>query len=46
MSKRIACYGHDIRRDESHITRRTLVTNVEGYSGRSRPRKMVGLLER
>jgi hypothetical protein len=32
-------YGHVMRRDDSHVTRRVLSMNVEGCKRRGRPRK-------
>jgi hypothetical protein len=46
-SKRLAWYGHVIRRDESHITKRVMSINVDGHPRRGRPKKrwMDGLCE-
>jgi hypothetical protein len=33
-SNRLACYGHVIRRDESHITKRVMSMNVDGHTSR------------
>jgi hypothetical protein len=38
-SDRLAWYGHVMRRDESHITRRVMSMNVDGHSRRGRPKK-------
>jgi hypothetical protein len=35
----IAWYGHVIRRDESHITKRVMTKNVDGHPSRGRSRK-------
>jgi hypothetical protein len=43
-SKRLAWYGHVMRRDESHITKRVMSMNVDGHLRRDRP-KMDGLCE-
>jgi endonuclease III len=38
-SNRLAWYGHIMRRDESHITKREMTINVDGHAIRGRPRK-------
>jgi hypothetical protein len=38
-SNRLAWYGHLIRRDESHITKRVMSMNVDGHPRRGRPKK-------
>jgi hypothetical protein len=38
-SNRLAWYGHVIRRDESHITKRVISMNIDGHPSRGRPRK-------
>uniref|UniRef100_A0A2A4JJS9 Uncharacterized protein n=1 Tax=Heliothis virescens TaxID=7102 RepID=A0A2A4JJS9_HELVI len=37
--KRLSWYGHVMRRDESHATKRMLSMNVDGLRGRGRPKK-------
>ncbi|CAK1594062.1 unnamed protein product [Parnassius mnemosyne] len=36
---RLAWFGHVMRRNESHVTKRVLNMNVEGHTGRGRPNK-------
>jgi hypothetical protein len=36
---RLAWYGHVIRRDESHITKRVISMTVDGHPRRDRPKK-------
>jgi hypothetical protein len=36
---KLAWYGHVMRRDESHITKRVMSRNVDGYPSRDRPKK-------
>jgi hypothetical protein len=36
---RLAWYGHVVRRDESHITKKVMTMNVDGQPSRGRPRK-------
>lgn len=36
---RLAWFGHVMRRNEWHVTKRSLNLNVEGYRGRGRPKK-------
>jgi hypothetical protein len=38
-SNTLAWYGHVIRRDESHITKRVMYMNVDGHHSRGWPRK-------
>jgi hypothetical protein len=38
-SYRLAGYGHDMQRDESHITKRVMTMNVDGHPNRGRLRK-------
>jgi hypothetical protein len=38
-SNRLAWYGHVMRKDESHITKRVMTMNVDGYPRRGWPRK-------
>jgi hypothetical protein len=38
-SNRLAWYGHVMRRDESHITKRVMSMNVDGHPRRGRPKK-------
>jgi hypothetical protein len=38
-ANRLRWYGHVMRRDDSHVTRRVLSMNVEGCKRRGRPRK-------
>jgi hypothetical protein len=41
-SNRLGWYGHVMRRDESHITKRVMTVmsmNVDGHSSRGRPKK-------
>jgi hypothetical protein len=38
-SKGLAWYGHVIRRDESHITKREMSMNVDGHPSRGPPKK-------
>jgi hypothetical protein len=38
-SNRLAWYGHVMRRDESHITKRVMSMNVDGCPSRGRPKK-------
>jgi hypothetical protein len=37
-SNRFAWYGHIMRKDESHITKRVMSMNVDGYPSRGRPK--------
>ncbi|PZC79184.1 hypothetical protein B5X24_HaOG216748 [Helicoverpa armigera] len=36
---RLSWYGHVMRRNESHVVRMVMSMNVDGYSGRGRPKK-------
>jgi hypothetical protein len=36
---RFSWYGHVMRREENHVTRREMDMNVEGWRGRGRPKK-------
>jgi hypothetical protein len=38
-SNRLGWYGHVMRRDESHITKRVMSVSVDGHSSRDRPKK-------
>jgi hypothetical protein len=38
-SHRLAWYGHVMRRDESHITKRMMSMTVDGHPSRGRPKK-------
>jgi hypothetical protein len=38
-SNRLSWYGHGMWRDESHITKRVMSINVDGYSRKGRPKK-------
>lgn len=38
-SNRLAWYGHVMRREESHVTRKVMNMNVDGYRSRGRPKK-------
>jgi hypothetical protein len=38
-SNRLACCGHVMQRDESHITKRVTSMNVDGHPSRGRPKK-------
>jgi hypothetical protein len=38
-SNRLAWYGHGMRRDESHITKRVMSMNVDGHTRRGRHKK-------
>jgi hypothetical protein len=38
-SNRLAWYGHVMRRDESHITKRVMSINLDGHPNRSRRKK-------
>jgi hypothetical protein len=38
-SNRLTGYGHVMRRDESHITKRVKTMNVDGHPNSGRPRK-------
>jgi hypothetical protein len=38
-SNRLAWYGHVMRWDESHITKRVMSVNVDGHPSRSRTKK-------
>ncbi|KAJ8707262.1 hypothetical protein PYW08_011396 [Mythimna loreyi] len=35
----LSWYGHVKRRDETHVTKRVLSLNVDGWRGRGRPKK-------
>jgi hypothetical protein len=39
-SNRLTWYGHVLRRDESHITKRVMSMNVDGHARRGRPKKI------
>ena len=39
QEKRLRWYGHMLRRDEDHVTRRTLEMEVEGRRRQGRPRR-------
>jgi hypothetical protein len=36
---RLSWYGHVMRREENHVTRRMMNMNVEGWRGRGQPKK-------
>ena len=36
---RLSWYGHVMRRDETHVTKRVMSMNVDGWRGRGRPKK-------
>ncbi|PZC79580.1 hypothetical protein B5X24_HaOG216245 [Helicoverpa armigera] len=36
---RLSWYGHVMRRNESHVVSKVMSMNVDGYSGRGRPKK-------
>jgi hypothetical protein len=36
---RLSWYGHVMRREDNHVTRRVMNMNVEGWRGRGRPIK-------
>ena len=36
---RLAWYGHVMRRDDTHVTKRVMGMNVDGWRGRGRPKK-------
>jgi hypothetical protein len=38
-SNRLAWYGHVMRMEESHITKRVMRMNVDGHPSRGRPKK-------
>ncbi|XP_075976494.1 uncharacterized protein LOC142976812 [Anticarsia gemmatalis] len=38
-SRRLSWYGHVMRREESHVTRRVMNMNVSGHVSRGRPKK-------
>jgi hypothetical protein len=38
-SNRLAWYGHIMRRDKSHITKRVMSVDVHGYPSRGRPKQ-------
>lgn len=39
-SGRLACHGHVIRRQDSHVTRRSMQIALTGRVGRGRPQKL------